>query len=115
MTQPRKPKGAPNSAGGQYDTYAHTTPTGLPALDGELAWERERGEGGRVEQSQQPAPPVGVADGGYGQGRILVVVATPSRVGGCNDGIRVRGRAVREASRYAGGPAPGTCSCLRKD
>lgn len=64
MTQPRKPKGAPNSAGGQYDTYAHTTPSGLPALDRELAWERERGEGGRVEQSQQPAPPVGVTDGG---------------------------------------------------
>lgn len=37
--------------------------------------------------------------------RILVVVATPSRVGGCNDGIRVRGRAVREASRHAGSPA----------
>lgn len=67
MTQPRKPKGAPNSAGGQYDTYAHTTPSGLPALDRELAWERERGEGGRVEQSQQPAPPIGVTDGGYGR------------------------------------------------
>lgn len=42
--------------------------------------------------------------------RILVVVATPSRVGGCNDGIRVRGRAVREASRHAGGPARPVCA-----
>ena len=42
--------------------------------------------------------------------RILVVVATPSRVGGCSDGIRVRGRAVREASRHAGSPARPVCA-----
>ena len=88
MMQPRKPKGAPNSAGGQYDTYAHTTPSGLPALDGELAWERERGEGGRVEQSQQPAPPVGVTDGGYG--RVDPYLPSPVRPD-LVEGVRVNG------------------------
>ncbi|RYQ73208.1 hypothetical protein PG2012B_0974 [Bifidobacterium pseudolongum subsp. globosum] len=32
MMQPRKPKGAPNGAGGQYTTHP-TDPTGLPHLD----------------------------------------------------------------------------------
>lgn len=33
MSQPRKPKGSPNSAGGQYDTNHTTAPNTLPALD----------------------------------------------------------------------------------
>lgn len=37
--------------------------------------------------------------------QILVIVATSSKIGGCNGGIRIRGRAVREAARHAGGTA----------
>lgn len=32
MSQPRKPKGSPNSTGGQFDTTATTTGMGLPPM-----------------------------------------------------------------------------------
>lgn len=53
--QPRKPKGAPNSAGGQYDTYDSTGTADLPALEAEQAWEMSHGEGGWYEQ-EHPLP-----------------------------------------------------------
>lgn len=68
MTQPRKPKGAPNSAGGQYDTYAHTTPSGLPAL---TVSSRGNGNAGRAavsnNRNNQPRPLVWPM-GGMGRG-----------------------------------------------
>lgn len=53
--QSRKPKGAPNSAGGQYDTYNSAGQADLPALEAEQAWEMSHGEGGRYEQ-EHPQP-----------------------------------------------------------
>ncbi len=88
--QPRKPKGAPNSAGGQYDTYNSFEQADLPALEAEQAWEMSHGEGGRYEQ-EHPLPVESSSDMGAGRyGQVDAYTVSPvrpdihkgSRVGG---------------------------------